>query len=329
MSGAADERGPAIPTVDTGEAVVPAAHHTRARRPAPQPMSHRLAVITMLAATLLWSIAGVVTLRLEAARSFEVTFWRSFFNALALMVLLPWLRGPGRVWRSIRDGGRTLWISSLCWCVMFTAFMVAMTLTRVANVLVTMALAPLLTALIARFVLGSRLPTRTWATVAVAGAGIAWMYLNEVSAANPRHLLGSLVALAVPAAAAVNWSVIQHSRAGADRDLLPAVLVGALLSALLALPFSLPLSGSPHDIALLALLGVAQLAVPCLMSVAAARSLSAPEAALLALLEIIFGVAWAWLGGNEAPAAHVLGGGLLVIGALAANEALALRQRMA
>ena len=88
-----------------------------------RPMSHRLAVLTMLAATLLWSIAGVVTLRLESARSFEVTFWRSFFNALALLLLLPALRGPGRVWQSIRDGGSTLWISSVCWSVMFTAFM--------------------------------------------------------------------------------------------------------------------------------------------------------------------------------------------------------------
>ena len=175
-------------------------------------MSHRLAVLTMLAATLLWSIAGVVTLRLESARSFEVTFWRSFFNALALLVLLPALRGPQRVWQSIRDGGKTLWISSVCWSVMFTAFMVALTLTRVANVLVTMALAPLLTALIARFVLGNRLPNRTWAAVAVAGIGIAWMYAKEVSGGDTRHVLGSVVALGVPLAAAINWSVIQHSR---------------------------------------------------------------------------------------------------------------------
>jgi drug/metabolite transporter (DMT)-like permease len=292
-------------------------------------MSHRLAVLTMLVATLLWSIAGVVTLRLESARSFEVTFWRSLFNALALLVLLPALRGPARVWHSIRDGGRVLWISALCWSVMFTAFMVALTLTRVANVLVTMALAPLLTALIARFVLGNRLPGRTWAAVAVAGIGIAWMYAKEVSGGDARHVLGSIVALGVPLAAAINWSVIQHSREAADRDLLPAVLLGALLSALLTLPWALPFAGSLHDIGWLALLGVAQLAIPCLLSVAAARALSAPEAALLALLEIDIGVAWAWLGADEAPPRHVLGGGLLVIAALAANETLALRQRLA
>jgi drug/metabolite transporter (DMT)-like permease len=297
------------------------------RRTSAAPMSHRLAVLTMLGATLLWSIAGVVTLHLESARSFEVTFWRSFFNSAVLLVLLPLLRGPAPVWRSIRDGGRTLWISGLCWSVMFTAFMLALTLTTVANVLVTMAIAPLLTALMARFALGNRLPLRTWATVAVAGAGIAWMYAKEVSGADARHLLGSAIALGVPAAAALNWIVIQHSRAAADHDLLPAVLIGALLSALMTLPLALPFAGSAHDIGLLALLGVAQLAIPCLLLVAAARALRAPEVALLALLEIVFGVAWAWLGGHEAPASHVLGGGALVIVALAANEAQALLQR--
>jgi len=290
-------------------------------------MSHRRAVLTMLAATLMWSIAGIVTLRLEAARSFEVTFWRSFFNACALSVLLPWLRGPRSVLRTVAHGGRTLWISGVCWSVMFTAFMLALTLTGVANVLVTMALAPLLTALLARFVLGQRQPRRTWATIAVAGAGIVWMYAREASAADARHLLGSMVALGVPIAAAVNWIVIQASRDVVARDLLPAVLIGAVISAAVTLPLALPFAGSTHDVALLALLGVVQLAIPCLMSVAAARALSAQEVSLLALLEIVFGVAWPWLSGHGTPTTHVLVGGLVVVVALAVNEAVALRGR--
>ncbi len=289
-------------------------------------MTHGRAVVTMLVVTLMWSIAGVVTRQLDAARSFEVTFWRSAFTVLALAVLLTALRGRAVLVRSLREGGATLWLSGGCWCVMFTAFMVAITLTTVANVLVTMAIAPLLTALVARVFLGHRLAPRTWAAIVVAGIGIAWMYGKEVGAADPRQLTGTLVALGVPVAAAINWTLIQHTRSRADVDLLPAVLIGALLSAALTLPFALPFAASAHDLGLLALLGVVQLAVPCLMSVAAARHLSAPEVSLLALLEVIFGVAWAWLGAGEAPAAHVLGGGALVLAALAANEMLALRQ---
>ncbi|MEO6033058.1 MAG: DMT family transporter [Burkholderiaceae bacterium] len=289
-------------------------------------MTHRRAVFMMVVVTLMWSIAGVVTRHLDAARSFEITFWRSAFTALSLLVLLPWLRGGAVLRRALLDGGPTLWLSGACWSVMFNAFMVAISLTTVANVLVTMAIAPLLTALVARVFLGDRLAARTWAAIVVAGVGIAWMYAREVRGADAQHLLGTIVALAVPIAAAINWTLIQHSRGATDTDLLPAVLIGALISAAAMLPLALPFTASAHDLRLLALLGLLQLAIPCLMSVAAGRFLSAPEAALLALLEVVFGVAWAWLGAAETPSVHVLGGGALVLMALAGNEALALRR---
>jgi drug/metabolite transporter (DMT)-like permease len=293
----------------------------------PTPFTHRRAVLTMIAVTLMWSIAGVVSRQLEAARSFEVTFWRSGFNAVALVLLLSWLRGPGPLWRALRQGGRALWLSGLCWCVMFTAFMVAITLTTVANVLVTMALAPLFTALASRLVLKQRLPQRTWAAVAAAGVGIAWMYGQQFSAGDARHLAGTALALGVPVAAATNWTLLQHLRSNRDApDMLPAVLLGALMSALLTLPLAVPFQASAHDLGLLALLGTVQLAIPCLLAVAVARVLPGPEVALLALLEVIFGVVWAWLGAGEAPSAAVIGGGGLVLAALAVNEALALRQ---
>ncbi len=289
-------------------------------------MSHGRAVALMVLATLMWSIAGVVTRWLDSAQSFELTFWRSAFNALALIVVLGAMRGPRALGRSLRGGGRALWLSGVCWGVMFTAFMLALSLTTVANVLVTMALAPLLTALIARFALHHQLATRTWAAIALAGAGIAWMYGQELLGGT--HLIGTLVALAVPIAAAVNWTLIQSLRGRSEApDMLPAVLIGALLSAAITLPLAWPLTASPHDIGLLAMLGVVQLAIPCLVSVVVARTLPAAEISLLALLEVIFGVAWAWLGANEAPTPAVLAGGALVLAALAGNELLALRAR--
>ena len=54
------------------------------------PLTHSRAVALMVLATLLWSIAGVVTRHLDHARSFEVTFWRSFFTLLSLLGFLLW-----------------------------------------------------------------------------------------------------------------------------------------------------------------------------------------------------------------------------------------------
>jgi drug/metabolite transporter (DMT)-like permease len=282
----------------------------------------------MVVATLLWSMAGVVTRQLDSASGVEATFWRSFFNAVALVVLLVRLRGAMALKRTLASRDPTLWLSGLCWAVMFTAFMVAITMTTVANVLVTMALAPLVTALFARVALGQRLPGRTWGAILAAGIGIGWMYAHELAAMSPRHLAGTAIALAVPLAAALNWTAIQRSRSGST-DLLAAVLIGAALSALITLVAALPLRASLHDLALLAVLGVFQLAVPCLIAVAAARVLAAPEVALLSLLEIVFGVLWTWLAAAESPSGHVLAGGALVLGALVANESVGLRQRRA
>lgn len=157
-----------------------------------------------------------------------------------------------------------------------------------------MALGPLLTALGARLVLGQRLAARTWGAIALAGVGIAWMYGHAVQAGDARQVLGTAVALCVPVAVAVNWTLLQHLKS----------------------------QSRPPD-----MLGAVQLAIPCLMAVAAARVLSAPEIALLGLLEVVFGVLWAWLGANEAPSTTVLGGGALVLLALTGNEMLALRRR--
>ncbi|WP_395700862.1 DMT family transporter [Aquabacterium sp.] len=295
-------------------------------------MSHGRAVGLMVLVTLMWSIAGVVTRHLDSARSFEVTFWRSLFNALALLVAFALMRGPSLVQR-IAQGGKALWFSGLCWTVMYTNFMVAITMTTVATVLVTMSIAPLVTALFARLFLHHRLPARTWAAIGVAGIGIAWMFGRQALEGGS-SLTGILVALGVPLAGATNWTLLQHIQQRQRRnpdapepDMLPAVLIGALGSAAITLPLAWPMSASAHDLSLLGLLGVVQLAIPCLIAVRVARVLPAAEVALIALLEVIFGVLLAWVGADEAPGPTALQGGVLVIGALLGNELLALQRR--
>lgn len=289
-------------------------------------LTHRRAVLVMVAVTMMWATAGVVTRHLEYARSFEVTFWRSLFTVVSLCAILPILSGR-EVFMKIRQGGQVLWMSGACWCVMFTAFMLALTMTTVANVLVTLSVGPLLTALIARVTIGHRIVARTWVAIVVAGAGIAYMYGTEFSGGQ---LAGTLVAFAVPVAGAINWTITQRSnnQGGEKLDLLPAVLIGATLSALVTLPLAFPFQATSRDVGLLAFLGLVQLAIPCALAVICARVLKAPEISLLALLEVIFGILLAWVGANEVPAPTVLTGGALVIGALVFNEALGWRERL-
>lgn len=280
----------------------------------------------MVLVALLWSTAGVVTRHLEHARSFEVTFWRSLFAVLGLLVILPIFQGR-TVFRKIRQAGAALWASGVCWSIMFTAYMVAFTLTTVGNVLVTLAVGPLLTAIVARVAIGYQVMPRTWAAILVAGAGIAYMFASQVGSAS---LLGSLVALSIPIAAAVNWTISQYAHDhGQDLDLVPAVLMGAILSAAGTSVLAYPFQASLHDVSLLGLLGVFQLAIPCVLCMVCARVLHAPELSLLQLLEVIFGILLAWVGANEVPGPPVLWGGSLVIGALVANEWLGIEKKPA
>ena len=314
-------------------------------------LSHSRAVLLMVVVTLLWSTAGVVSRQLESAARFEVTFWRSAFTALSLLVLLPlWRRtSPGPTDRQERSPlGRWLhrhwgllpesaafWISGVCWSVMFTAFMLALTFTTVANVLIIMSVGPLFTALVARFAIGQQLALRTWLAIVAAGAGIVYMYgsqfvgaLTQPGQGTAGLVVGSLAALCVPVAAAINWTVVQRSQTHGEKiDLVPSVLLGGVLSALATLPLAAPFAATGNDIAWLALLGLVQLAIPCALAVVCARSLKAPEVSLLALLEVIFGILLAWLGAGEAPGREVLIGGTLVIGALVINELLGWRSR--
>ena len=280
-------------------------------------MTHARAVALIIAATLMWSIGGVVSRHFESTEGFEVTFWRSLFAALTVAIWTLWRRGPAAL-ANVASAGRTVWLSGAMWAVMFTCFMFALSLTQVANVLITQSLTPVLTALLAGVVLGRPVSARTWAVIAVAAVGIAGMYVFEVSSLEGRHALGVLVALGIPAAAAVNFILLQ--RAGQGPDLSTAVLIGGTISAACTLPLAWPLDTSLHDLGLLLVLGVFQLGIPCLLLMQAARWLTAAETSLFALLEVVFGILLTWAFGGERPGTATLVGGCVVLAALAYHE---------
>lgn len=284
----------------------------------PAPPRRPVALALMICAPLLWSMAGVLTRGIERAGAFEIAFWRSSFAALFVAVALAVLQGAG-AWRALRAAGSAAGlVSGLMWAIMFTAFIVALTLTTTANVLVTNSIGAFLTALFAWLVLREPVPARTWAAIAFATAGMAVMFGGGLHAGDGRQLAGLLIALSVPVAGAINIVVLRHS--AARIDLMPAVLLGALFSAAITLPWALPFAATPRDFAVLAGLGVFQLGLPCMLLVFASRTLRAPELALLGLLEVVLGPLWAWLGADEVPAGATLAGGAVILTAVAGNQ---------
>lgn len=286
----------------------------------PETRRHRLAVATMVLCALLWSTAGVVTRQLDQAAGFELTFWRSLSCILFVGGYL--IATKGSRWLSvISAAGWPGLVSGVMWAAMFTCFMVALTITTVAKTLVVLAIAPLLTALLSWLVLDQRIAGRTWAAIAVAGAGIVWMVKDGLQTGDDNSSLwGMLVAAGVPLASAIN--LINMKRQQARVDLVPALLIGGVISCLAMLPLMFPVQATASDVMLLASLGVFQLGLPCILMIWAARYLRPQETALLALLEVVFGPLWAWLGAGERPADATIYGGSLILAALVANELL-------
>jgi drug/metabolite transporter (DMT)-like permease len=284
-------------------------------------MRRGAAVALMVTAPVLWSTAGVVTRHIERAEPFEQVFWRSFFAFASVAGYLLFTgRNPFRAaWASGLPG----LFSGVLWAVMYTAFVIALSLTTTANTLVMISIGPLLTVICARIVLTDPVPLRTLIAALAAMAGIVFMFSSSVD--NSQHMGGMLVALVVPVAAALN--VVALRKNSAKVDLIPAVMLGGALSCLIALPLALPVSASGKDLVLLALLGVFQLGLPCVLLVIVSRSLLAPEMALIGLLEVVLGPLWAWLGAGEVPGRATLVGGAIVLTALAGNELTALKER--
>jgi drug/metabolite transporter (DMT)-like permease len=170
-------------------------------------------------------------------------------------------------------------------------------------------------------VLGERLPARTLAAMACALVGMLIMFAESLGSGRTA---GNLLALAVPIAYGVNVTVLRG--AGKQVDMMPAVLLGSLMSAVVALIFSVPLAARLGDLGLLALMGFVQLALGCILYTKAARYLSATEIGLIGLLESLLAPLWVWWGVGEQPGAAALLGALVVLGSLAVNELLSLRR---
>ncbi len=286
---------------------------SRARR------QHRLAVATLVLCTLLWSIAGIVIRRLDTAEGFEVSFWRSASCMLFLVIVSMVMHGRHWLSRIVASGTPGL-LSGFMWAIMFTGFTLAISMTTVAKTLVLMAVSPLLAALLAHFWLQERIALRTWFAILLASIGIVLMVVDGLlnDGGQVGSHLGMLIAASVPIASAVNLIVLKKTQGKVD--LLPAVLIGGLISALVMLPFAFPMQASGRDIAWLSMLGIVQVGIPCSLLVIVSRYLAPQETALLALLEVVFGPLWVWLGVGERPADATLWGGALVLAALVGNE---------
>ena len=268
----------------------------------------------MVAAELCWSTGGILVRSVTITDAWEVVFWRALFMAAFIGVFLM-VRHRHQAMTQVAAVGLPGVLAGALLASSSFLFILSVMRTTVANALVLMSTSPFVAAVFGRLFLGEHVPRRTYLAMIAGLAGIALMFADTFGSGA---LSGNLLACGVPVVFAAN--IILLRQMGATADMVPTVLLAGLIALPVALPMGWPLTASWHDVSVLAVMGIFQLGLGCLLLTWAVPHLSAAEIGLLSLLETTLGPVWVWLGIGERPSDAALFGGVIVITALLANQ---------
>ena len=262
------------------------------------------------------STSGILLRHIEAAGGWQILFYRgSFFFATMLLFLA--LRYRRNFFGACLAIGKPGFFISLVLGLASVLYIFGILSTTVANVVFIIATAPLITALLARVVLGERVSRGTWLAMLTALAGVALMVSDGLAGGG---LFGVLCALGVAAGFAVMLTSIRFSP---GVDMLPALCLGGFVTATIAFFMTPDLSISPRDAAICFTLGTVQFGGGFILITLGARYLPAAETALLSMTETVLAPLWVWLAVNEIPSALTLVGGVIVMATVGGRAAYA------
>ena len=275
-------------------------------------------VAMVLMAGLCLSLGGLILRHIESASVWQVSFYRSLALVLTLLCFLL-IRYRGRVVEPFRQIGGSGAVVMICMGLGSISYIVALSLTTVANTMFILSAAPLMTAALGWLVLGERVHPISLAAMVLALCGIALMVVDGLQGG---HLDGNLVALFTALAFAVMLIAIRRAR---NRDMVPASCLGGALAALISLPLAGELTLSRYDLSLAIMLGTFQVGAGFLLITLATRWVPAAEVSLLALSEVILAPIWVWIFINEVPSRLAMIGGTVVLVAVIGQAVLRIR----
>ena len=275
---------------------------------------------------MLITVAGVLAvtpdsllIRLVSADFMTLMFWRGLLVCLTLAAGLA-LVHKARLPAKFAAIGRAGMIFAGLFSINSFSFVLAVETTTVANTLVLISAAPFFAALIARVFLRETVRRQTWLAILAAIAGILVIVSDSLGGGA---LVGDLAALVTALGLAIQFNILRRHR---TVNMIPAMVVGNLMTALISLPFVGTLSVTAMDALWLGLLGIVVMPVGAALITTGPRYLPAPEVSLILLLETVVGPFWVWLALGEVPSERAFLGGAIVIAALVGHAIAALRR---
>ncbi len=274
---------------------------------------------------LLVTVSGVLLLTLDTpllrlvdGNQWTVMFWRGVFVFLALAVW--WL------WRRWSSGNRQPFVMgrwgmfvSLLYGLSNVFFVIALHNTTVANLLVILALNPLICALLSLVFLNDRINFTTWAAIAASFFGVAIIIQDSFGRLSFYGDVMAMLAVFTLASA-----IVFTRKSGLNLTTSPAL--AGLIAAAVALPFAPSLILEGGQWGYMAANGIVVMAIATALLAYAPSLLPAAHVGMFYLLETVLGPLWVWLAVGEEPSKMAFIGGSIVIATLIVHSALSLRK---
>jgi drug/metabolite transporter (DMT)-like permease len=272
---------------------------------------HYLAGVLLVAASaILWSFGGTIA-RYITVEGWTVVFWRSYFAVVFLMCFLVLREGPRVTLRQFTGMGWPGLAVACCFAGASTCFVIALSYTTVANILLMQAGVPLIAALMCFLLFKEHVSLQTWLAIAAVIGGV-FVMVSETLTGKVSPIgdgLSLLIALLFATATVL-------TRRHHEVRMTPAVTLGILIAFGAAAIMGGAQSVSLPDLLWLVAFGALNLGAGLAAFALGARLIPAAIAALIGTLEPVLGPVWVWLVHGEVPSERTIIGGSVVFAAL-------------
>ena len=199
-------------------------------------------------------------------------------------------------------------------------FIISIQNTIVANTLVMIAMAPMLSAILGSIFLKEVPDSKTWIAIIITLIAVSYIFHDSIEMGN---FYGDLFGLITAFGLACNAVIARFAK---NRDLVPSAVIGKLCVAIFAFFFVDTFSLVGTDLIFVPLMCVMCVAIPFVLVTIAPRFIPAEEVNLFFLLETIIGPFWVWLIINEQPSIETIQGGSIILITIAIHSYLKLKQ---
>ena len=258
-------------------------------------------------------------IRLASTESWNLIFYRGIIPFFAVFIGLLFIY-KNKLIRELINNGWHGFAYACVFTVTNIVFVISIENTNVANTLIMIALAPMLSAIISFIFLKENPDQKTWIAIIITTLAVIYIFYDALDAGD---FLGNFLGLVCATGLAVGAVIIRSVK---KISLVPSAMMGKLMVALIALLFANNLTLEGNDLIIIPAMCILCVAIPFVLVTLAPRYITAAEVNLFFLLETILGPLWVWLVIHEQPSTETIIGGCIIIITIAIHSLLSLKK---